>query len=87
MIEDRYLGDGVYASFDGFHIWVDTRMEMPINKIALDPHVVVQLVSYIEELRAKIKEEFDAKDGVGHTGDVQRDDDTNEDGRGAGKKS
>ena len=22
IVDDTYLGDGVYASFDGYHIWV-----------------------------------------------------------------
>ena len=27
--EDTYLGDGVYASYDGYHIWLDLRAQDP----------------------------------------------------------
>lgn len=87
MIEDRYLGDGVYASFDGFHVWLDLRAQFPPAKIALDPHTREMLVAYIRELNVKIEEFVNAKDGVRHTRDVQRDDDTDEDGGGTGKES
>lgn len=42
---DAYLGDGVYASFDGFHIWLAANN--PNNKtVALDPSVFDNLVAY-----------------------------------------
>lgn len=31
---DSYLGDGVYASFDGFNIWLRTQSG---NEVALEP--------------------------------------------------
>ena len=34
-----YLGDGVYVSFDGYQIWLDTRAQFPVNRIALEPEV------------------------------------------------
>jgi len=58
MIErEEYLGDGVYASWDGWHIWLDTRAESfatfdgygkdPISKIALEPSVISSLIEYM----------------------------------------
>ena len=45
----HYLGDGVYASFDGYQIWLETSNGYAItNRIALEPKVVVALLSYIE---------------------------------------
>ena len=47
--EREYLGDGVYASFDGYHIWLRTGAhEGPhvTNKIALEPAVFAALVEY-----------------------------------------
>ena len=42
---DAYLGDGVYASFDGFYIWLAT--DHPANKtVALVPSVFDKLVEY-----------------------------------------
>lgn len=39
QIEDRYLGDGVYASFDGYQIWLDLRGQDSTTRIALEPQV------------------------------------------------
>ena len=47
--EPEYLGDGVYASFDGYHIWLRTGAhegEHVTNTIALEPGVFVALVRY-----------------------------------------
>ena len=46
LIDDRYLGDGVYASFDGYQFWLDTRAQLPINRIALEPMVMEQFDQY-----------------------------------------
>jgi hypothetical protein len=48
----RYIGDGVYASTDGFQIWLVTeRADAGLHYIALEPSVVKQLVDYDKELR------------------------------------
>ena len=45
-----YLGDGIYASYDGFQIWlaVDDRDN---NVVALEPMTFAALVRYVETLR------------------------------------
>jgi hypothetical protein len=48
----RYLGDGVYASFDGYQIWLDTRAQEPVNRIALEPEVFRALCAFERDLRA-----------------------------------
>lgn len=55
IIEDTYLGDGVYASWDGYHLWLDTRAQDPVNRIALEPAVLEQLDNY----RRRIQSETD----------------------------
>lgn len=40
-----YLGDGVYASFDGYQIWLAVNHHEN-KQIALDPRVMQQLVAY-----------------------------------------
>lgn len=55
MIEDRYLGDGVYASFDGYLVWLDTRAQFPVNKIALEPPVVAALRRFISDAYAEAR--------------------------------
>jgi hypothetical protein len=44
-IEDTYLGDGVYASFDGYHIVLDLRAQ-GTDRIALEPQVLEALDAY-----------------------------------------
>ena len=48
---ETYLGDGVYATFDGYLIWLDTRAQEPINRIALDPAVLEALREYDRQVR------------------------------------
>ena len=44
--KDVYLGDGVYAGFDGFHIILDLRAQDPSVRIALEPVVYAALREY-----------------------------------------
>jgi hypothetical protein len=39
MNKKAYLGDGVYVSFDGNHIWLSTEEEDSSSLIALEPAV------------------------------------------------
>lgn len=49
----RYLGDAVYASFDGRHIWLRTHNGISAtNEIALEPDVYVALTRYATRLYA-----------------------------------
>ena len=47
---ETYLGDGVYATYDGFHILLDLRAQRmpdePLTMIALDPDVFIALVRF-----------------------------------------
>jgi hypothetical protein len=45
-----YLGDGVYASFDGYQIWLKTERENGWHEIALEPPVVSALVAYADRI-------------------------------------
>ena len=45
-MEDDYLGDGVYASFDGYHIVLDLRAQDSTTRIALEPAVMEALIRY-----------------------------------------
>jgi len=44
-MEDNYLGDGVYASFDGYQIWLAVNHDQN-NVVALEPEVFKALVDY-----------------------------------------
>lgn len=55
-MEDRYLGDGVYASFDGYHIWLAVNHHT--NKVvALEPEVFKSLVRYADDISKVISDE------------------------------
>ena len=45
--EKTYLGDAVYASFDGYQIWLETSNGYETtNRIALEPSVMQALAEY-----------------------------------------
>jgi hypothetical protein len=47
--EPRYLGDGVYAKFDGYHVWLLTgshEASEADNKVALEPAVFRALAKF-----------------------------------------
>jgi len=47
-----YLGDGVYASFDGYQIWLAVNHHEN-NVVALEPQVFTRLCQYVEMLKEK----------------------------------
>lgn len=59
QIADVYLGDGVYASFDGFAIVLDLRGQaavVPVTKIVLEPEVLAALWRYVAAIQGPVKE-------------------------------
>jgi len=60
MIMEEYIGDGVYASYDGYHIVLKTLGSLgPSNKIHLEPPVMQRLKEYegkIAEHQKKVRE-------------------------------
>lgn len=50
MDQETYLGDAVYASFDGWQVWLRTG-DGNNNRIALEPEVLSALFDYCERLR------------------------------------
>lgn len=50
MERERYLGDAVYASFDGYHIWLRTG-DGNDQRIALEPSVYDALLKYVDDLK------------------------------------
>lgn len=48
--KEVYLGDAVYASFDGYQIWLRTG-DGNNQRIALEPGVFEALVEYAKSLR------------------------------------
>lgn len=59
---EMYLGDGVYASYDGYHIVLDLRGQKmpghPLTQIALDPEVL-DTFDHFREIIKKLKTKED----------------------------
>lgn len=45
----EYLGDGVYASFDGYQVWLAVNHH-DNQCVALDPNVLMRLIGYAASL-------------------------------------
>lgn len=48
--EATYLGDGVYASFDGYSVWLAVNHH-DNNVVALESEVLTRLFEYVERLK------------------------------------
>jgi hypothetical protein len=62
-MNDEHLGDGVYASFDGYHIWLDLRAQDSTTKIALEPGVMQALVNYRDRIIEAHREAVAGQEG------------------------
>ena len=54
-IKSVYLGDAVYASFDGYHIWLHLNRHDSEPLIALEPSVLTELKNYEAHIIATLK--------------------------------
>ena len=45
-----YIGDGVYASHDGYQIWVEAERDGMVHSVALELSTMVDLVKFAESL-------------------------------------
>ena len=55
-MEEEYLGDGVYASFDGYQIWLAVNHHSN-QVVALEPDVMKALINYYNNILLKQNEE------------------------------
>lgn len=49
-VPSTYLGDAVYASFDGYHIWLHLNDHRAPRLIALEPAVYQSLRQYAKRI-------------------------------------
>ena len=54
ILEDRYIGDGVYASVEDNYIILDLRGQDNFTRIALEPEVFDALIQYRNDILTKI---------------------------------
>lgn len=50
-MKETYLGDGLYASFDGWQIILRAPRETGDHWVGLEPEVLNNLLRYIQELK------------------------------------
>ena len=55
MNEDCYLGDGLYAAFDGYQIRLWTRREEGVHEVFLDDAALAAFESFISRIREDAK--------------------------------
>jgi hypothetical protein len=48
-VRETYLGDGLYASFDGFTFWLRAPREGGDHRVALEPEVLAEFLRFVEE--------------------------------------
>ncbi len=49
-----YLGDGLYAKFDGYQIYLMANShEHPTDTVALDGHTLSAFIKYIDSLKVE----------------------------------
>lgn len=59
----EYLGDGVYAEYNGFEIVLTTENGIAVtNEIVMEPQVINAFLSYIEGLKARAHRETARKE-------------------------
>jgi hypothetical protein len=51
--DPRHLGDGAYASHDGYHIWVSADRDGITHCVAFEPGLIQELVRYEADIRRK----------------------------------
>lgn len=56
MEKETYIGDGVYASFDGYQIWLRTVRDDAEHMIAIDHRTFEALYQYGHSWGFKVKD-------------------------------
>ena len=49
-LEETYLGDGLYASYDGFTFWLRAPREDGDHVVALEPLVLAEFMRYVTDV-------------------------------------
>lgn len=49
---ETYLGDGLYAEYDGFALWLRAPREQGDHVVALEPQVLREFIRFAMQFRA-----------------------------------
>lgn len=52
-MKEAYLGDGLYAKYDGFSIWLRAPRETGDHYVCLEPQVWRALLSFVQDINSK----------------------------------
>lgn len=63
MMKD-YLGDGLYAEFDGYQIRLYADREYTRHEVFLEPQVYLALTRFVERIKDAKQEEAEARDAA-----------------------
>ena len=56
MENPTYLGDGLYAEYDGFGIWLKANHHLhPTDKVYLEPSVYESLTRFVERIKEEVE--------------------------------
>ena len=55
MMQERHLGDGLFASFDGYQVKLRAPREFGDHEVFLEPGILNQFEHYIAELKETIR--------------------------------
>lgn len=53
MDKGDYLGDGLYASFDGWQFRLWTERETGVHEVFLDPETLESFLAYVKQARGE----------------------------------
>lgn len=51
-MKEEYIGDGLYARYDGFAIWLRAPREGGDHEVALEPQVLREFIRFAMQFRA-----------------------------------
>jgi hypothetical protein len=58
MTEETYLGDGLYASFDGYQIWLRAPREEGGHRVAMETSVFSNFISFADRCWPRLLQDF-----------------------------
>jgi hypothetical protein len=53
-VNEIYIGDGLYASFDGFSLWLRAPREHGDHYVALEPQMFADFVAFAQQHGFKV---------------------------------
>lgn len=58
---EAYLGDGVYATWDGYMLSLDCRAQGPVDRICLEPEVFSALGDFLVQCNTQQTKQDDTR--------------------------